>query len=145
MTARYVGLARAALGRRRLFFAVYGAIVVVLALLFLRLPTSFLPTDDMGQLMVQYELPPGATAERTEAVRRRIIQHFIADEPKTVTEILAMTGFSFAGSTRGSRPWPRSTSARALISRLSRSASGRCGRSARSATRGSSPSFRRPS
>ena len=44
-------------------------ILAVLVLLFSRLPTSFLPVEDQGQVMIQYELPAGATAARTNAVR----------------------------------------------------------------------------
>jgi multidrug efflux pump len=41
-TARYVGLVRGVFGRRRILFIVYAVIICVLALLFARLPTSFL-------------------------------------------------------------------------------------------------------
>ncbi len=43
-------------------------ILAVLVLLFSRLPTSFLPVEDQGQVMIQYELPAGATAARTNTV-----------------------------------------------------------------------------
>jgi multidrug efflux pump len=101
ITRHYVGLVRAVLGRRRLFLALYALIVSVLALLFLRLPTSFLPVEDQGEVMVQFELPPGATAERTEAVRQQITRYFLETEAKNLHELMAVTGTGFSGASQG--------------------------------------------
>lgn len=55
-----------------------GGMLVIYALLcgamgfaMLKLPGSFLPTEDRGEIMVQYTLPAGATAVRTAEVSRR--------------------------------------------------------------------------
>ena len=44
--------------------AVYALIVVGMGVMYLRLPTSFLPAEDQGTLMAEVRLPPGATQER---------------------------------------------------------------------------------
>ncbi|MES3041933.1 efflux RND transporter permease subunit [Sphingomonas faeni] len=97
-THRYVGATRAVIGRRGLHMAVVGVITIVLAVLFLRLPTSFLPTEDQGQVMVMYTLPAGATNERTEAVRDRVQSYFTDHENGTVANAFSITGFGFSGS-----------------------------------------------
>jgi multidrug efflux pump len=94
MTGQYGGLVQGVLERRWVFFALYAVIICVLALLFLRLPTSFLPVEDQGQVMLQFELPVGATADRTDAVRQLITQHFLRDEPSNTSVVMAIAGSS---------------------------------------------------
>src|SRR3546814_3673247 len=47
------------LGRRGRSFAIYAVIVAVMALLYTRIPTSFLPDEDQGIMYVQVQTPPG--------------------------------------------------------------------------------------
>ena len=79
------------------YLLLYGAIVVLMLFLFLRLPTSFLPEEDQGFLICQVQLPAGATQERTIEVMRRIERHFLQDETRTVEGVITVAGFSFAG------------------------------------------------
>ena len=44
---------------------IYLALVVALGVLYVRMPTSFLPTEDQGVLLNLVQLPQGATMERT--------------------------------------------------------------------------------
>ncbi len=97
-TNRYVGATELVVGHRFLYLGVFAAIVVVLAVLFLRLPTGFLPTEDQGQAMIQYTLPAGATTERTDVVRHRIENYLLTDEKANVKDTFAINGFSFSGS-----------------------------------------------
>jgi len=55
----------AILERSLRFSLVYGALVIAMAALFLRLPTAFLPEEDQGILFTQIVLPAGATREQT--------------------------------------------------------------------------------
>src|SRR4051794_21876228 len=57
--------------RKWLFLALYAGAVVLLMLLFFRLPTGFLPTEDQGAALVQFRLPAGATMTRTQQVQRQ--------------------------------------------------------------------------
>src|SRR6185369_16054839 len=74
---------------------VYVAIIAAVALLFLRLPTSFLPNEDQGYLLVNVQLPPGATIERTTRVMEQV-ENFILKQPE-VQSMVGVLGFSFSG------------------------------------------------
>ncbi|RKF23023.1 efflux RND transporter permease subunit [Altericroceibacterium spongiae] len=96
-TRRYLTGVESVTRKRLLHFGVYGLIVVLMAVLFVRLPTGFLPSEDQGQAMVMYTLPPGATVQRTNAVRRQIEKHYYEDEKDNVRLGMVLTGFSFNG------------------------------------------------
>jgi multidrug efflux pump len=86
------------LTRRGRWFAVFAAMVGLMLVLFLRLPTAFLPQEDQGWLMAQIIAPPGATQERTMQSIYAVERHFLQDEKDTVRSIFTVQGFSFAGS-----------------------------------------------
>ena len=77
---------------------VYGAILAVLAIAFIRLPTGFLPEEDQGSAYTIIQLPPGATFERTNKVVEQVEHHFLVDEKDTVEGLFTVQGFSFAGA-----------------------------------------------
>jgi multidrug efflux pump len=77
---------------------IYAGIVVVLVLLFLRLPTAFLPEEDQGLIITQITLPTGATQARTLAVAKQVEHFFLVDEKDDVATAFMITGFSFAGA-----------------------------------------------
>ncbi|MPT47314.1 MAG: efflux RND transporter permease subunit [Sphingobium sp.] len=93
--ARKVGTV---LNRRGLFWASFAVLVAIMAILFVRLPTSFIPAEDQGQVMVQYTLPSGATTARTEAVGDKIKDYFLNDERDNMRFIMLNNGFGFSGS-----------------------------------------------
>jgi multidrug efflux pump len=70
----------------------------VLAILFLRIPTGFLPEEDQGQVLVQFSLPPGAVAARTGRVVEAIEHQLFDVEKANVKGGFVTTGFSFGGS-----------------------------------------------
>jgi multidrug efflux pump len=76
----------------------FGAIVAVMSLLLLRLPTGFLPTEDQGQVMVQFTLPPGASVTRTLEVAKAVEKHFLETEKDNVKAMFTISGFNFSGS-----------------------------------------------
>ncbi len=80
------------------FLAIYVAIVAVLGLLFVRMPTSFLPEEDQGVIFNQIMLPAGATKERTLGVIEKVEQHFLENEKDTVKAVFTVAGFSFGGT-----------------------------------------------
>jgi hydrophobe/amphiphile efflux-1 (HAE1) family protein len=59
---------------------VYVLLLAGAAFLYARLPTAFLPDEDQGTLQIQVKMPPGATAERLQAVMTRIEAH-LAKQP----------------------------------------------------------------
>lgn len=80
------------------YLLIYGLILVGMGLLFVRLPTAFLPDEDQGFLMSEVVLPAGSTAERTLGVMQRVEQHFLDEQKDAVDSIFTVTGFSFSGS-----------------------------------------------
>jgi len=101
-TTKYQGIVGAILNRGGRSLAVYGIIVAVLAVVFVRLPTSFLPEEDQGVLFSQIQLPTGATQERTLKVIEKVENHFMNDEKDAVASVFAVAGFSFSGNGQNS-------------------------------------------
>src|SRR5207302_10493179 len=83
--------------RARPDIVVYAIIIAVLAILFLKLPTSFLPEEDQGIVIAQALLPPRAVESRTLAVLKQNEHHFLVDEKKNTESIFTVAGFSFSG------------------------------------------------
>ena len=77
-------------------FAVFALLAAITALLFLRLPSAFLPTEDQGFLITAVQAPPGATQERTDEALAPI-QKFWLDREE-VQNLVVVRGFSFFGS-----------------------------------------------
>ena len=80
------------------FGLAYLAVVAVLALLFVRLPTGFLPDEDQGEAITLFQLPAGATFTRTNEVARAIEHHFLTQEKDNIDGLFVVQGFSFAGA-----------------------------------------------
>ena len=74
----------------------YGVVIALLIVLFVRMPTSFLPNEDQGLIINLVQLPPGATQPRAVAVARQAEAHFQKDETDT-RWVFAVNGFSYAG------------------------------------------------
>ena len=84
------------LKRSARMLVVYGLVVMGLVVLFSRLPSSFLPNEDQGNILVNVQLPPGATQGRTEAVMKQV-EAFMLAQPE-VQSMVSVLGFSFSGS-----------------------------------------------
>lgn len=79
------------------YMAIYLAIVVALGVMFVRLPSAFLPDEDQGLLFIQISLPAGATQERTLETIKQVENYFLEHEQETVRGLMVVSGFSFAG------------------------------------------------
>lgn len=79
------------------YLLIYLLIVVGMAYLFLKLPTSFLPEEDQGLLLAQAQLPAGATQERTQKVLDQVTDYFLTKEKDSVNSVFTVNGFGFAG------------------------------------------------
>ena len=77
------------------YMVIYLAIVAGAAWMYQRLPTSFLPNEDQGTMLVNVQLPPGATQERTLAVMQQV-EGFLLKQPE-VQGMVGVLGFSFSG------------------------------------------------
>ena len=88
-TDKYQNGVKSMLGRTGRYMAIYVAIVVVLGLLFTRLPGSFLPDEDQGVLFTQMTLPVGATKERSIGVMNQVEKHYLENEQANVRSVLS--------------------------------------------------------
>ncbi|EJL91094.1 multidrug efflux RND transporter permease subunit [Pantoea sp. BIGb0393] len=79
------------------YLLIYLIIVVGMAYMFLKLPTSFLPEEDQGLLLAQAQLPAGATQERTQKVLDQVTDYFLTKEKDSVNSVFTVNGFGFAG------------------------------------------------
>ena len=91
----YESLVARLLGRATRYLIIYGAIIAVVGVMYVRLPTSFLPNEDQGTMLVNIQLPPGATRERTQNVIEQV-EAFILRQPE-VQSMVGVLGFSFSG------------------------------------------------
>ena len=94
----YARLVGNALSRRRRYVAVFLLIVALMAFLFYRMPTSYLPDEDQGVLLTQVMLPRGSTFEQTKTVMAQIQDYFLNDEKEAVESSMSVVGSGFSGS-----------------------------------------------
>ena len=67
------------------YLALLGALLITIAMvvLYVQLPTSFLPDEDQGMLMAMVQLPEGATDARTQAATQQLVEYMLA-QPEVV-------------------------------------------------------------
>lgn len=94
------------------YLIIYLLIVAGMAVLFMRLPTSFLPEEDQGVFMTMIQLPAGATQERTQKVLDTVTDYYLHNEKANVQSVFTVNGFSFSGQGQNSgmafvslKPW----------------------------------------
>ncbi|MBB4404313.1 efflux RND transporter permease subunit [Agrobacterium radiobacter] len=78
------------------FMVIYAALLAGLGWAYMQLPSSFLPNEDQGYLIVDIQAPAEASSERTLQSIQEIEKIFLA-EP-AVDRVIAVSGFSFSGS-----------------------------------------------
>ncbi|AIX48954.1 multidrug efflux RND transporter permease AcrD [Pantoea eucrina] len=76
----------------------YAALIGLMAFLFLRLPTSFLPLEDRGVFMTQIQLPPGSTLQQTSRVVEKVERYYLTAEKENVTSVFATIGSGPGGN-----------------------------------------------
>lgn len=76
----------------------YAALAGAMGMLMLHLPTSFLPNEDQGQVMVQFTLPAGASINRTNQVNTEVTNWFLNQEKANTDVVFSITGFNFSGN-----------------------------------------------
>ncbi|MFC5458925.1 efflux RND transporter permease subunit [Massilia niabensis] len=85
------------LQRGKRFMLIFAGLFVVMGVLFLRMPSSFLPAEDQGVLFAMIQGPVGATQERTVDTIKQVERHFLENEKGAVESVFSVQGFSFAG------------------------------------------------
>ncbi|MFC3393943.1 multidrug efflux RND transporter permease AcrD [Brenneria rubrifaciens] len=76
----------------------YLGIIGIMAFLFLKLPTSFLPQEDRAIFTTQVQLPPGATQQQTLQVVNKIEQYYLTQEKDNVTSVFSTIGSGPGGN-----------------------------------------------
>ena len=96
--------------------AIFIALALVTVLLFMRLPTAFLPTEDQGYLITAVQAPTGATQARTDEALKPITDYWMQREE--VDNLVVVRGFSFFGQGQNNammfasfKPWSERTAA----------------------------------
>ncbi|MDR6213207.1 efflux RND transporter permease subunit [Paracidovorax wautersii] len=94
-THRYEGWMAKLLRRGGRMMIIYAVLLGAVALVYTRLPTSFLPNEDQGYIITNVQLPPGAAQSRTSEVLQQV-EGFMLKQPE-VENIVTVAGFSFSG------------------------------------------------
>jgi multidrug efflux pump len=91
-TDRYIGAIEKVVDRKWIFLAIYAIVLVLLVAMFVRLPTSFLPTEDQGAARVQFRLPAGATQGRTREVQLAVEKYMLEQERDNIAVMFSVAG-----------------------------------------------------
>ncbi|MBX3738525.1 efflux RND transporter permease subunit [Oleiharenicola sp. Vm1] len=110
---------------------VYAGILVAMGVVYVRIPSSFLPEEDQGVLMMQVLLPAGATQEQTSTVLKKVTDHFLTAEKDSVESVFSVAGFSFGGRGQNAglgfiklKDWEHRTSESQRVAAVARRAMG---------------------
>ncbi|WP_447577954.1 multidrug efflux RND transporter permease subunit [Achromobacter kerstersii] len=96
LTGRFEALNTRLVKRTGRYMVIYVAIVAVLGVLYVRVPESFVPAEDQGYVIVDVQLPPGATYTRTDKVVADVEQHLMSLD--AMGDAFTVMGFSFSGT-----------------------------------------------
>ena len=117
--------------RAKRFVVVYVLLVGGLAVIFMRLPGSFLPNEDQGSMYLMVNTPPSSTAERTLESVKQVEDYFLEQQKDTVEHLFTVVGFSFAGSAQnaafgfiGLKDWDERTKAHQSVFAVAQASGG---------------------
>jgi hydrophobe/amphiphile efflux-1 (HAE1) family protein len=94
---RYVHFVSHVLSRGKRYLLVFVIIIVCLGVLFVRMPTSYLPDEDQGILLAQILMPTGSTLEQTQGVANEVQRYFQEKEKEAVESCMTISGIGFSG------------------------------------------------
>lgn len=94
----YVRMLKHSLNRKVFYFFVYSIICVAFVYVFRGMPTSYLPDEDQGVVIMMVNTPAGSTSEQTKAVVKRVSDYFLENEQETTASIMTVAGFGFGGT-----------------------------------------------
>ena len=118
-------------GRTGRWMIVFAVIVVLMGVLYVRLPSAFMPDEDQGVMFVQVTMPPGSTAQQTAKILAQISDYLFDQEKVAVKSVFTVNGFSFAGRGQNSglafvslNPWDKRTGAKNRVQAVALRAQG---------------------
>lgn len=95
LTNRFVSDVGFLMARRAMTLAAFGALLLLLVLLFTRVPGSFVPEEDQGYVISAVVLPDGASINRTSKTGEMLSQ-MVAKNP-AIENIFVVNGFDLIG------------------------------------------------
>ncbi len=129
-TTRYQSLVGRILKHNPISMVIYAVIIAVVCLLYVKLPSSFLPSEDQGYFITNIQLPVGAAKERTDEVLREVEEYFLK-QPE-IESFITVAGFSFNGRGQNSalsfgrlKEWSHRRGAEHTVDAVIRRAAGR--------------------
>lgn len=96
----YVKIIGKFLKRPAVALGLYAVITVAAFWGFVKWPTSYVPSEDMGYFLSNIELPEGASLERTQQVADKYCRQLM--EMPEVKDVMTICGMSFMGGGNGS-------------------------------------------
>ena len=93
----FIKLVGRTLARKKRYMIVFMVLLTVMGLLFLRMPTAYLPDEDQGILLAQVMMPTGSTLEQTKKIVDNIRHYLDENEKETVESCLTISGFGYSG------------------------------------------------
>ena len=93
----YVGLVSHSLAKKFRYIVIFMLIVAAMGILYLRMPTAYLPDEDQGMLLAQVVMPKGATLEQTRETTEKIRKYFNENEKEAVESCMTIVGMGFSG------------------------------------------------
>lgn len=94
----YVKLVGRSFAKKVRYIVIYLVIVAGVGILFMRMPTAYLPEEDQGQLMTSISLPTGSTFEQTDEVVKQVQHYFETNEKAAVVSCMGIIGTGFSGT-----------------------------------------------
>lgn len=94
---KYIGVVGHSISKKFRYIFVYLGIVAIVGVLFLRLPTAFLPDEDQGILLAQIRTPTGATLEQTKMVAEEMQKYFLEQEKDAIESCMIIPGIGYSG------------------------------------------------
>lgn len=117
--ARYGRQVSAITRRPARAFAVLVIVAALVGLAFLRLPSGYLPDEDLGFMFAQITAPPGSTRPHVTQALGDLSGYLLKNESQAVDGVLTITGFSFGGNGQTAglafvmlKPWEQRPGAR---------------------------------
>jgi hydrophobe/amphiphile efflux-1 (HAE1) family protein len=93
----YISVVGHSLAKKFRYLVLFIVIVAAMGYLFKRMPTSYLPDEDQGMMMVQAMLPANSTLEQTQTIMDEVRRYFLEHEQEAVETVMTITGASFSG------------------------------------------------
>jgi hydrophobe/amphiphile efflux-1 (HAE1) family protein len=95
ITNKYVSFVGRMLRRPALAFIIFAALIGTAFYGFGKLPSSYVPQEDMGYFMTSVQLPTGASLERTDTIMQKISNEMM--RLPEVRNVISVSGQSFIG------------------------------------------------